>query len=176
MTIFLIGYMASGKTTLGKALARATGYQFIDLDHYIEQRFRKKISEIFSDEGEEAFRKKERAMLHEAGEFCDTIVSCGGGTPCYFDNMEFMNSHGVTICLNASIPCTVRRLLAAKGKRPIVQGKTADELPAFIAGHIAARAPYYSQARHQIDSDLIETRPDIDTKVREILTLLNPEI
>lgn len=173
MTIFLIGYMASGKTTLGKALARAIGYDFIDLDRYIEQRFRKKISEIFAFEGEEGFRKKEYAMLHEAGEFCNTIVSCGGGTPCFFDNMEFMNSRGVTLCLNASLECTVRRLLCAKNKRPIVEGKTADELPSFISTHLKDRAPFYNKAHYQIDSDLIENRPDIEIKVNEIRTLLN---
>lgn len=82
MTIFLIGYMASGKTTLGRALARELGFRFIDLDFYIEQRFRHRIPELFAHNGEAGFRDIEGRMLRESGEFCDTVVSCGGGTPC----------------------------------------------------------------------------------------------
>lgn len=95
--IFLMGYMGSGKTTLGRAFARAEGLEFIDLDWYIEERLHKSISELFAERGEEGFRNLERKMLHEAGEFEDVVIACGGGTPCFFDNMEYMNRQGTTI-------------------------------------------------------------------------------
>ena len=100
--IFLIGYMGVGKTTLGKALADRTGLSFIDLDLFIEGRYRKTIRQIFEAEGEEAFREIERKALHEVAEFEDIILSTGGGTPCFFDNMTYMNSVGTTVYLKAS--------------------------------------------------------------------------
>lgn len=172
MTIFLIGYMASGKTTLGRALARRLGYTFIDLDFYIEQRYRRRIPEIFRDMGEEEFRRMEALMLREAGEFCDTVVSCGGGTPCFGSNMEYMNSAGTTIWLDADIECICRRLLQAKVKRPIVQGKSREELPAFIGAHLATRIPSYSRARIRIDSRRLESRNEIAETIAELLPRL----
>lgn len=100
--IILIGYMGAGKTTLGKALAQATDLQFIDLDWYIEERFHTSIQQIFADKGESGFRDIERRMLHEVAEFEDVIISCGGGTPCYFDNIDYMNLQGDTIYLKAT--------------------------------------------------------------------------
>ncbi len=173
MTIFLIGYMASGKTTLGRALSRATGMTFIDLDFYIQQRYRKTISEIFAEFGEERFREIEREMLHEVGEFCDVIVSCGGGTPCYFDNMDFMNQRGTTIWLQAGVECTVRRLLTAKTRRPIVEHILPAELPKFIQSHLEERRPHYSKARLSFPSEKIETRAEIAEQVDRLITLLS---
>ena len=92
--IFIIGFMGSGKSTLGRALAQATGLTFIDLDTYIEQRFHANVRDIFAQRGEDGFRRLERMMLHEVSEFEDVIVACGGGTPCFFNNMEHINSHG----------------------------------------------------------------------------------
>lgn len=95
--IFLIGYMGSGKTTLGKAFARAMQLQFIDLDWYIEERFHKTVQELFAERGEEGFREVERNMLHEAGEFENVVIAAGGGTPCFFDNIDYMNRVGDTV-------------------------------------------------------------------------------
>lgn len=172
MTIFLIGYMACGKTTAGRALAKELGYQFTDLDIFIENRYRKSIAQLFSEVGENRFREIERDALHEAGEFCDTVVSCGGGTPCHFDNMEWMNAHGVTVWLDASVPTLVRRLLLAAGKRPIVAGKTSAELPAFIKEHMAPRLPYYSRAQIHISSDRLESATQIADTVAALIPLL----
>lgn len=172
MTIFLVGYMAAGKTTLGKALARELGYQFIDLDFYIEQRFRKRIPEIFAEMGEPGFRELEARMLREAGEFCDTVVSCGGGTPCFADNMEYMNSAGVTVWLDATIERICQRLLIAKVRRPIVEGKDANELPPFIKNHLEARLPYYTLAKLRIPSDLLESHAQIAETVANLLQQL----
>ena len=99
--VMLIGYMGAGKTTIGKVLARDMGMEFYDLDDYIEGRFHQKIPDIFAEKGEEGFREMEKRMLHEVAEFENVIISCGGGTPCFFDNMDFMNSRGETVFLDA---------------------------------------------------------------------------
>lgn len=98
-SIIIIGYMGAGKTTVGKALAKELGVMFYDLDWYIESRMRKTVKQIFDEVGEEGFRQIEHNMLHEVAEFENVVVSCGGGTPCFFDNMEYMNQSGNTIYL-----------------------------------------------------------------------------
>ena len=102
MRIFLTGYMASGKTTLGKAFARACNLGFIDLDWYIEERMHMSVRDIFAERGEDGFRQLEKNMLHEVSEFENVVVACGGGTPCFFDNMDVMNSRGITVFLDAA--------------------------------------------------------------------------
>ena len=89
--IFLIGYMGAGKTTVGKVLAGLLNLSFIDLDYYIERRYHKTVSQLFAEKGEEVFRSIERNMLHEVADFENVLVSVGGGTPCFFENMEVMN-------------------------------------------------------------------------------------
>ena len=130
--IFLIGYMGAGKTTLGKAFARAMGLTFIDLDWYIEERFHKTIRELFTERGQDAFRDLERRMLHEVGEFEDVVISVGGGTPCFFDNVDYMNSVGETVFLDVDIRVLFRRLKIAKHQRPLLDGKSDEELMQFI--------------------------------------------
>ena len=125
--IFLTGYMGAGKTTLGKAFAREMNVPFIDLDWYIEERFHKSIRELFTERGEASFRELERNMLHEVGEFEDVVVSTGGGTPCFFDNMEYMNGCGQTVFLDVHPDILFRRLRVAKQQRPILQGKTDED-------------------------------------------------
>ena len=116
--IFLTGYMGAGKTTLGKAFACEISVPFIDLDWYIEERFHKSIRELFTERGEASFRELERNMLHEVGEFEDVVVSTGGGTPCFFDNMEYMNGCGQTVFLDVHPDILFRRLRVAKLQRP----------------------------------------------------------
>lgn len=96
-SIIIIGYMGAGKTTVGKALAKDLGVMFYDLDWYIESRMRKTVKQIFDEVGEEGFRKIEHNMLHEVAEFENVVVSCGGGTPCFFDNMDYMNQLGENV-------------------------------------------------------------------------------
>ena len=117
--IFLIGYMGAGKTTLGRALAKELGIQFIDMDSYIEARFCKTISKIFAEKGEEGFREIERRILHEVGEFEDVIISTGGGTPCFFDNVEYMNGQGTTVFLDVPEERLFIRLSIARSKRQL---------------------------------------------------------
>lgn len=170
--IFLTGYMGAGKTTLGKAFARELNVPFIDLDWYIEERFHKSIRELFVERGEASFRELERNMLHEVSEFEDVIISTGGGTPCFFDNMDYMNGHGQTVFLDVHLDILFNRLRVVTHQRPILQGKTDEELRAFIADALEKRAPFYVQARYRFDAGHLESRRQIAGSVQQLRSLL----
>lgn len=154
--ILLIGYMGAGKTTLGRALADELGLQFIDLDLFIEERFRKTIREIFAERGEEEFRRIEQSMLHEVAEFEDVVISTGGGTPCFFDNIEYMNRQGTTVFLDVPVERLFIRLSIARSKRPLIKEKNDEELRIFIEEQLQKRMPYYSKAYHTFTADKLE--------------------
>jgi len=156
MRIFLIGYMGSGKSTLGRRLASHLDLQFIDMDHYIEERNCKTIPQIFAEEGETEFRKKERRALEELAEFTDIVIATGGGAPCFFDNIDLMNKTGKTIYLNIDPKILADRLLKSKTERPLIKGKSREELIAFIDETLHKRNEFYMQAQHYI------TEPDAD--------------
>lgn len=170
--IFLIGYMGSGKTTLGKAYARAMQLQFIDLDWYIEERFHKTVQELFEERKEDGFREIERNMLHEVAEFEDVIIACGGGTPCFFDNMEYMNGKGETVFLDVSPEVLFRRLKIAKSKRPLLMDKSDEELMDVIQNALRIRIPFYSQAKYVFNAESLEDREQISCSVQRLKTLL----
>ena len=163
--LLLVGFMATGKTTLGKALAKDLGLQFIDLDYFIESRFRMTISKLFAEKGETEFREIERRMLHEVAEFEDVIVSTGGGTPCFFDNMAYMNQQGTTVQLVASEDVLFTRLTLAHNQRPLVAGKTETELRQYINEMLEKRAPFYSMARYTFDANRLEDVKQIEESV-----------
>ena len=163
--ILLVGFMAAGKTTLGKALAKDLGLQFIDLDHYIESRYHCSVSQLFTERGEEAFRQIERNMLHEVAEFEDVIIATGGGTPCFFDNMDYMNAQGTTVFLEAPVETIYTRLTIARVQRPLVAGKSADELRAYIASTLEKRMPHYSRAAYTFLADQLENMRQINESV-----------
>lgn len=147
MLIFLIGYMGSGKTSIGKKLARKLGYTFIDLDEYIEKQAHKSISEIFSQYGEEYFRKIEAKHLKTiAQDQKNCIISTGGGAPCFHNNMELMGSAGYSIYLKLSPKSLQFRLASSKSKRPLITGKTDKELLDFIVTHLQEREEFYNKA------------------------------
>lgn len=171
--IFLIGYMGSGKTTLGKAYARAMQLQFVDLDWYIEERFHKTVQELFVERKESGFREIERNMLHEVSEFEDVVIACGGGTPCFFDNMEYMSRKGMTVFLDVSPAVLFRRLKIAKNKRPLLMNKTDEELMEAIQTNLHIRIPFYSQAEYIFNADNLEDREQISSSVQRLKTLLN---
>lgn len=163
--IILIGYMGAGKTTLGKALARKLGLEFIDLDWYIENRFHKSVSELFAERGEEGFRQVERNMLHEVCEFEGVLISAGGGTPCFFDNMDYMNGQGVTVYLKAK-PETLRaHLRMGKQQRPLIAGKNDEELDEYIRQSLLAREPYYIRAHKVFDIGVLDNGMHISEAV-----------
>lgn len=169
MTLFIIGYMASGKTTFGRALARKTGMQHIDLDFYIEQRFHSTVREIFAQKGEAEFRRIESAMLREVGEIEDTVVSCGGGTPCFGDNLDYMNTRGLTVCLQASDDVIADRIIQAGNKRPLMAGKSREEILMTLKEHMEARRPYYDRAQLTISGDRLENRTQISETVDDFI-------
>lgn len=168
--IFLIGYMGSGKSTLGKALAQRCEVEFIDLDDYIEARAGKKIREIFADDGEAAFRDLERRMLVEVSEKDNVLVACGGGTPCFGDNMALMNSRGTTILLQTSHERLLERLKRGRHKRPLIASLSDDELDLFIREQLAKRMPYYSKSAEVFDSTLLEDENQIEGKCEAFIS------
>ena len=168
--IFIVGLPASGKTTFGRALAAALCRDFIDLDFYITQRFHASVSEIFAHHGEETFRRRESSMLREVGEMTDIVVSCGGGTPCFGSNMEFMNTHGTTVLLKASEERLLERLSAGRHKRPLVQNLSEKELSEYIRATTASRAPFYDMAAICIESSRLENRSEISETVDKFLS------
>lgn len=163
--IFLIGYMGAGKTTLGKAFARSMGLTFIDLDWYIEERFHKTVRQIFEERTEEGFRELEKRMLHEVADFEDVVIATGGGTPCFFDNVEYMNQKGETVFLDVSQEVLFRRLKVAKQQRPLLVQKNDEELKAFIADALGKRLPHYSNAKHVFRADELEDKQQIQHSV-----------
>ena len=168
----LIGYMCVGKTTIGKALAQHLGMRFYDLDWYIELRFRRKIADIFAQEGEAKFRDMEQRMLHEVAAFEDIVLSCGGGTPTWGDNMEFLNANTETIFLKATPETILAHLQMARGNRPLLAGKSQEELEQYVRAQLAERERHYEQAAHTIDISILDTHRKINDVVERIAAQL----
>ena len=171
--IILIGYMGSGKTTVGKALSKETGMMFYDLDWYIESRMHKTVAQIFAERGEEGFRKIEYNMLHEVAEFEDVIISCGGGTPCFFDNIDYLNGQGDVCYLKATPEVLYKHLLMGKGERPLIKGKSPEELIIFISEQVGKREEFYTKARYTLDVSLMDSFEKIQLSVDALRELLN---
>lgn len=171
--VMLIGYMGAGKTTVGKALAKKLQMQFYDLDWYIEERFRQKISDLFAQKGEDGFRLIEQNMLHEVAEFENVVLALGGGTPCFFDNMDYLNRCGTTIFLDASPQTVVQHLRISHTVRPLLKDKQGDELLEHIARQLSERMPYYRQAQLTVNVDILDNFDKIDQLTDNIITLLN---
>ena len=174
-SIILLGYMCAGKTTVGRAVAKKLGCTFYDLDWYIEERFHTKVARIFAEEGEARFRDLERRMLHEAAEFENVVLACGGGTPCFFDNMDYMNAQGETIYLKADPEVLYKHLLMGKTERPLLKNKTPEQLIAFIKEQLEKREPFYSKAKHVLDVSLMDNYEKIQISVNKILDLIGQE-
>jgi shikimate kinase len=171
--IIIVGYMGSGKTTVGKALSKDIGIPFYDLDWYIESRMRKTVPQIFAERGEEGFRKLEHNMLHETAEFEDIILSCGGGTPCFFDNMDYMNGLGETVYLKASPEVLYEHLIIGKTERPLLKGKSPEEMKEYIKEQLVVREPFYSKAKYTLNVDLMDNYEKIKISVEKLRELLN---
>ena len=165
--IYLIGYMGCGKSTLGRKLAKHAGMQFIDMDHYIEKRNCKTVPQIFNEEGEAEFRKKERKALEELSEFSDVVIATGGGAPCFYNNIDLMNRTGKTIYMNIDPQILAARLLSSKTERPLIKGKSRDELVRFIDESLQNRNEFYSRAHIQI------TKPDMD--LAEVMRMIEQD-
>lgn len=171
--IIFIGYMGAGKTTIGKALSKELGMPFYDLDWYIESRRRKTVPQIFAEMGEEGFRKIEHNMLHEVAEFENVIISCGGGTPCFFDNIDYMNRQARVVYLKATPEVLYKHLLMGKTERPLLKNKTPEQLITFIREQLQQREPYYSKAQYTLDVSLMDNYEKIKITIEKLKELLS---
>lgn len=149
--IFLIGFMGSGKSTLGVQLARHLAYQFVDMDQLIEDTAEMSIPEIFDEHGEDVFRKWEHDILLELCQREKLVISTGGGVPCHSGLMDLMNSHGSTIYLSLSPKALLNRLIHSRTERPLIKGKSETELLDFIKEKLKEREEFYMQAAHVVD-------------------------
>jgi len=165
MKIYLIGYMGSGKSTLGRNLAKELGISWIDLDSEIESRYKISIPDFFSKYGETAFRDVEQKILTEFSSTQDVVISTGGGVPCFHNNMELMNQTGFTIYLSATPELILTRIGPYAWKRPLFQKMDGTDIIEKITQHLASRKAYYEQAKLTIDA----TRPDVSELKKIIL-------
>jgi shikimate kinase len=170
MKIVLLGYMASGKSTVGNLLAKKMYVPFIDLDQYIEEKEKMTIHQIFDKKGEIYFRITEHKYLKELINSEENfILSLGGGTPCYAGNMDFIiASNAVSIYLQGSIPTIVNRLINGKKNRPLISGLDDDKITEFVAKHLFERRYFYEQASNKVKID-DKTPEEISTEIRILL-------
>lgn len=160
--------MGSGKTTVGHALSQDLNLPFYDLDWYIESRMHCTVKDIFDSKGEDGFRRIEHNMLHEVAEFEDVIISCGGGTPCFFDNMDYLNQQGETVFLKCTPDVLYQHLKMGKTVRPLLLNKTPEEVREFINVQLKEREPFYNKAKHIIDVTVMDNREKIKITVDTI--------
>lgn len=163
--------MASGKTTFGRALAEKTGRRFVDLDEETERREGMPVAEIIRQRGEEGFRKAESMALKSTGAMRGAVIACGGGTPCYRDNMEFMTLHGQTLWLVASPGRIAERIAEAGDTRPLVASIPREELPDFVTRHLLQRQPYYGRAQWRLSGEHLENEAEINDTVEVFMRL-----
>ena len=163
--------MASGKTRLGKELAEKTGYDFHDLDDIFEERYRISILDFFDKYGEENFRQIEKNLLLETKKLDNTVISTGGGTPCFNKNMDFILKNGISLYIRQDIPSLVERLKIIRRKRPVLQNIPTNQLESFITAQISEREQFYMKANHKVEGPGIT----ID-KIMAILPPLQPVI
>lgn len=164
MRVFLIGYMASGKSTAAKKLAKKLGLGAVDLDSEIEQTAGKSIPEIFKSEGEKAFRKREQDELRKWLEKDDFVMACGGGTPCFFESMDEMNGVGTTVYLQMTPKAVVDRVMSSKEERPILKGLSEEKMLKKVDFQIGKREPFYKRATLTVNG----VNLDVDVLAEEI--------
>ena len=153
MKIFLVGFMGSGKTTIGKRIAELIGFEFVDTDRFIEMQQDMTVSEIFTQYGESAFREMERNVLLDLQKNDYAVVSTGGGMPCYGDNMDVMLSCGKVVYLKTSPQSLARRLFHSHTERPLIKGKTENELQEYITEKLAERESFYHRAHFAVQTE-----------------------
>jgi shikimate kinase len=168
MRIFLIGFMGSGKTTVGKAIALQLGYSFMDMDRVIEEETGMTISRIFDEKGEDEFRRLEHELILKLSQLQNIVVSTGGGVPCFYDNMDIINRYGISIYLKMTPEDLLNRLKGSRFERPLIRDLSAEELEEYISKKLKEREPFYLKSKHTVDG----TEPDIPG----ILDLISEDI
>ena len=160
--IYIVGYMGAGKTTAARRLASRLGWEVADTDDLFETKYRISVCDFFNKYDEPLYRKLESEVLKETESLENVVVATGGGTACFFDNMEWMNQHGITVFLRISEKAVIDRLIHAKRKRPLAEGKSEEELTEFVKKNYAERMPFYEQARLTVKAEDL----DLDNLVR----------
>jgi shikimate kinase len=145
--IYIVGYMGAGKTTAARRLAQRMGWEVVDTDALFEEKYKISVNDFFNKYDEPLYRKLESEVLKATESLDHVVVSTGGGTACFFDNMDWMNQHGLTVFLRISPQAAVDRVIHSRHKRPLVEGKSEEELTEFVSRHYASRLPFYEQAR-----------------------------
>jgi shikimate kinase len=164
MRIYLVGFMGSGKSSLGRRLAKKLDYHFVDLDTEVEQLSGMTIPDIFLRYGESHFRKLEEKALLSTSHLHKAVIATGGGTPCFFENMKFINEHGASVYLRMSPASLAYRLEHAQNQRPLVENYNGEELLVYIEEKLMEREPYYMQAKCIIKGETV--------KVDQIISLV----
>ena len=173
MKIFLIGYMGSGKTTLGRKLANEYYFRFIDMDEYIENKYQTTINDIFAKQGENAFREYEREVIAELSNEKDVVIATGGGTPCFFDNMEQINANGLSIYIRTNAQCLSKRLIDATIDRPLIKNKSNEELLMFIEKTLEHREKFYMQSQDILNNNNKTVKQAYDELILIVKTFEN---
>lgn len=169
--IYLVGYMGAGKSTCAKRLANKLNWDFKDLDQLFESRYKIAIADFFKKYDESLFRRLERDLLQETNVLQNTIIATGGGTACFYDNMSWMNEHGLTVYLQMSPTAVTNRLIHTKKKRPLISRKHPEELYQFVKNHLRQRAIFYSQAKIIIEAESL----NLDSLIEKLKTNI-PEL
>ena len=163
LKVFLIGFMGCGKTHWGRQLAEAIGIPFFDLDEKLAEKEGKTITQIFDDEGEEYFRLLEKDALHLLTESHETfIMACGGGTPSFYNNIDYMNRQGTTVWINCSVECLHKRLVKERGNRPLLKELSDNDLRSYIIKKFGDRKIFYQQARLIIQEEEMSLQDLVD--------------
>jgi shikimate kinase len=165
MKVYLVGYMASGKSTTGRALAESLAVPFLDTDDMIEQEQGKTISTIFHEAGEEAFREMERGILEKTVSIGPSVIATGGGLPCHGSNMDVMNRHGLTVFLDVLPETVIRRLKQESKGRPLLSGLSGNGLAEFIRSQMSVRRKHYLCAQVILDADVL-TAAALESAIR----------
>lgn len=167
MRIYLVGYMGAGKSTTSKRLANRLGWEAYDTDRLFEARFKISINDFFHKYDADLYRKLETQILHETLSLDNAVIATGGGTPCFNDNMEWMNQNGFTVFLKISSQSAITRLSQSKVKRPLIYDRPAEEISEFILRNYAERLPFYEQAQLTVKGE--------DLDIDELVTLIPKE-
>lgn len=165
MKIFLIGFMGSGKTTVGKKLASQMGYLFMDMDRVIEEESHTTISRIFDEKGEDEFRRLEHELIRRIVQMDNVVISTGGGVPCFHNNMELINKNGLSIYLKMKSEDLLKRLKGSKYERPLIRDLSPSELDQYITEKLKEREPHYLKSKYVVDG----SHPDIPGIIETIV-------
>lgn len=166
--LFLVGFMGCGKSATGRRVAAQLGWQFIDMDKFLENRFCKTVPELFMELGQAQFRRIEHQVLLELLAYEQVVVATGGGVACFYDNMQLMNAAGTTVYLQASPEQLTVQLSTAKVERPLLKGKSEQELLLYVRQLLAERLEYYQQAQYTVVTSCDKSFSHVDTLIQLI--------